>query len=220
MNFSKLIFSILVLGLCNLTVNAQSTTNFDSPFFLNGKINLGIGLGSVEVPGNSTASYGSGFGFEVGLGYYLNNNLSVLANIGYAIQLQYNATTSSYSGNNVNSSFFGRTLFRGGAQYEVITNQSAKVKGFRIGGGLLYEIPGEYSVTENNTDYGSTSFESSLGFYIDFGVPIHFTKKFKLIPYLRYNSNSTTVASGPSNNIGDAVNADFIEIGASIDLHL
>ncbi|KXX69578.1 outer membrane beta-barrel protein [Flammeovirga sp. SJP92] len=220
MRISKLTFSILLLSLISFNINAQS--NFDSPFFLNGKMNLGIGLGSVDVPadgGLSSVQYGSGFGFEVGFGYYLNNNLSLLANVGYAMQLQYNATSSSY-GSNTSSSFFGRAIFRGGAQYEIITNQDAKVKGIRLGGGLLYEIPGGYSVTENNRDFASVEFDSKVGFYIDCGVPIHFTKKFKLIPYLRYNSNSTTVVSSPLSNVGEAVNASFIEIGAAMDLHL
>lgn len=222
MNLSKLIFSIVLLCTIQFTTNAQSKANYESPLFFNGKVSLGLGVGNTDVPissGQMSVGYGGGFGFEAGVGYYISNNFSVIGNIGYAMKLSYNSTSSSYAGNVTSSEFFGRALFRGGLQYEIITNQSGKLKGFRLGTGILYEIPGGYSVTENNEDLGTIEYQSNTGFYVELGLPIHFSNKVKLIPFLRYNGKSTVVTSSPLNNVGKAVNGSSIEMGASIDLH-
>ena len=192
-----------------------STTTQAQDFSLFTRGNLSIGSKYMELDyGGNTLLYsgGGGMGLEIGTQISLVKDLRATFSIGYQLNLAFMGETVNGVTNSSSAvfgrSFLGLGLINGfGLSHRTITH-------LLIGTGVQYNTPSKLSLTENEVDLGSTSYNSTISFYFEGGISLKLSDNLTLDPTIRYRS-LTFEAEENQFNSPNLTDADFVNYNAS-----
>ncbi len=186
------------------------------------RLNFGIGLSydRLDYLGNDVYySPGGGSGFELGV-VVPYGALEAYFMGGLQQNLAIQSETTTTGGVHESSFFFNRKSLLTGVNYKLYL-WDRTFTGFKIGGGVNYNFPGNYRTTENNNTLQNITYRAAAGYHLGVDIVLQFPK-FTLAPGLRYRSMAYKARSQEFGDVSDLtgdlrrLDASGIDISVSI----
>lgn len=211
------------LVITGLLIFLVSHSNYGQNINFFARLNIGYGTESHQLSGSGGTMYysgGGGLGIEAGVEKEIVKDFVLYLSVGD--QIYFSLLHTNVNGNASNTSYnFNRVFFNFGAS-KVFWLKEKGVRAIIVGAGANYNIPGKLKLKRDDVHLGTTSYESNIGFHIDFKIRVRVGNSLFIDPGIRYKSlflDSKSYEPGSESQMPDhheQLNASGLEFSAAL----